>query len=325
MNLHRKHSDDRMNHYFKDISDIKGFEDKLYSLYQKVFEDKLENILLYQEKDFLNSLTAGVWIDLEDLYSTYVLGEQFLQDLVKRYENLVKESMYVTNYVALDKAWNDHVSKVHEYTLLTHFRKHCRFTKAFAKHTCDGHFIQILEKGKVKYLICVECRKSYMHDSILMNCNKCDLQYYSVVIPFDEDPNVLPATWDKYHCNTMKSEKMRCIQCREVFFYNLNENMLVCLSCKFKISPLEVVWSCLVCKEEFKTDARPYNLLEFKICKQAIRQTLLLKQRAKPYSVPCCDISMYSTIFIHKAECNGELFQGEYDKKTIVVCSNARL
>jgi hypothetical protein len=324
MNISKHHSDDKMDLYYKDISNPKAFEDKIYALYQKEFEDKLENILLYNEKEFMNSLTAGVYIDLEDLYSSYILGEQIVQDLIKKNERIVEETLYYSHYQILNKAWNDYVNKTNEFTCLSNYRKHCRYSKAFAKHTCEGDFIQVLEKGKTKYVICMECRKSYMHDSILMYCNKCDQKYYSAAIPEDENSNIQPATWDKYHCNSMKNEKMRCIKCREVFFYNISDNQLLCFSCKLKINPLEIFWNCLVCKEEFKTEARPFNPLEYKLCKQAIRQTLLLKQRARPYTVPCCNVSFYSTVFFHKAECNGELYQGEYDKKTIVVCAKCK-
>jgi hypothetical protein len=313
-----------MDSYMKDIANPGQFEDKIYSLYQKEFEEKLENILIYGNKEFMSSLTAGVNIDLEDLYSTDIHGESVVQDLLEKYEKLIHDTLYYRHYAALNEAWNDYVNKTHEFSLLSHYRKHCRYSKAYAKHTCGGNFIQVEEKGKVKYVICVECKKSYLQDAILMYCNKCDQKYYSVSIPLDQDINTLPATWDKYHCNTMKAEKMRCIKCKETFFYNLTENMLVCLSCKFKVAPTEIAWNCVVCKVEFNTDARPFNPMEFKFCKQAIRQALLLKQRAKPYSVPCCNVSTYSTVFFHKAECSGDLFQGEYDKKTIVVCSKCK-
>jgi hypothetical protein len=310
MNFQRKNSDNKMDLFYQDIANRTQFEEKICALYQKEFEEKLENILLYKNVEFINSLTAGVCIDLEDLYSAYVLDEQIIQDLLKKYEQIIQDTIYANNYVVLNKAWNDYVNKTDVFTIVSQFRKHCRYTKAFAKHTCDGSFIQ--------------CRKSYLHDSILMFCNKCDKNYYSAILPDNADTNLLPATWDKYHCNTMKAEKMRCIKCKDTFFYNLTENILICLSCGYRIASKDIVWNCVVCKEEFKTEARPYNAMEYKFCKQAIRQTLLLKQRAKPYSVPCCNVSIYSTIFTHKAECDGELYQGEWDKNAIVVCSKCK-
>jgi hypothetical protein len=316
-----------MKQFYKDISNEKAFEEKMHTLVKKEFEDKFENILLHKEKEFMNSLTAGVCIDLEDIYSAEVLGEKTVQDLLKKYSTLIKDTLYITNFISLNKAWNDYLAKPNEFISLSHYRKHCRYTSAFAKHSCDGCFIQVndtKDAAVVKYVICIECKKCYQHDSILMYCNKCDLNYYSNTIPVNESIDFLQATWDKYHCTTMKSERMRCIKCKEIFYYDVKEDKLICLGCKFKIAPLEIYWKCVVCSSEFNTGARPYNPMEYKFCKQAIRQALFLKQRAQPYNVPCCNVPIYSTIFFHKSECRGELYQGEYDKKTIVVCSKCK-
>jgi tRNA A-37 threonylcarbamoyl transferase component Bud32 len=324
MNYQDKHSDIRIEAFYNDITNIEKFENKIHSLYEKEFEEKLENILICKDNEFMSSLTAGVNIDLEDIYCTDVLGESLVVELLMKYEQIIHDSLYYIQYMALKNAWDDYVNKIHEFSLLSHYRKHCRYSKAYAKHSCDGSFIQVEEEGMTKYVICVECKKCYLHDAILMYCKKCDQKYYSVAIPHDQNINILPATWDKYHCNTMKCEKMRCIKCKDTFYYNLTENMLICLSCNYKVSPLEIVWNCAICKAEFSTDARPYNPMEYKFCKQAIRQSLLLKQRAKPYSVPCCDVPIFSTVFFHKGECNGELYEGKYDTKSIVVCSKCK-
>jgi hypothetical protein len=316
-------SNKRMEQYFKDTSNLPNFEDKIYSLFKKEFEEKMENILLYKDTEFMNNLTAGVCIDLEDMYTSEVLGERLVKDLLKKYESIIQETLYIINFIALNKAWNDYVANTNNFLLLSHYRKHCRYTNAFAKHSCDGYFIQVIDHKDetVKYVICVECKKSYQSDAILMYCKKCDVNYFSTVVPNNESIDIMQATWDKYHCNTMKSERMHCIKCKEIFYYDMKEDKLLCLKCKFKIPPLEIYWKCVVCSSEFATGARPYNPMEYKFCKQAVRQALLIKQRAQPYTVPCCKVQTYSAIFFHKAECRGELYQGEYDKKTIVVCS----
>src|SRR4051812_9001583 len=115
MNSQKEPADIRMKQYHKDITKPQAFEDKLYALFKDEFDDKLENILLHKEKEFINNLTSGVYIDLEEIYSAEVLNEKIMQDLLKKMSILIQDTLYITNCISLNKAWNDYLNKSNEF------------------------------------------------------------------------------------------------------------------------------------------------------------------------------------------------------------------
>ena len=112
--------------------------------------------------------------------------------------------------------------------------------------------------------------------------------------------DLLPATWDNYHCPQIINEKMKCIKCREIFYLNMKNNMLTCLNknCGCISKPSRILWTCTVCKKEFKSGCIPYNPLDLIVIKKVIRQTLLLKHLAHPNKMPCCKLNVFLLIFI---------------------------
>jgi ribosomal protein L37AE/L43A len=102
----------------------------------------------------------------------------------------------------------------------------------------------------------------------------------------------------------------------------MQTGMLCCLNkkCNFTVKPMHILWTCSSCGKEFKSNAIPYNPLEVILIKKVIRHTLLLKHRAHPYKIQCCDLNVYFTDFYHKKICRGTLFEGELNDKMIIVC-----
>ena len=43
------------------------------------------------------------------------------------------------------------------------------------------------------------------------------IKYVDKVVPQENKDKF--ATWEKYHCNQIFNEKMKCIKCRELFYY----------------------------------------------------------------------------------------------------------
>ena len=103
---------------------------------------------------------------------------------------------------------------------------------------------------------------------------------------------------------------------------NMSTGKLCCSNknCNFIVNPMKILWSCISCGKEFKSKAIPYNPLEITLIKKVIRQTLLLKHRAHPNKLPCCDLNVYFTDFYHKKICRVILFEGELNDKMIIVC-----
>jgi hypothetical protein len=114
---------------------------------------------------------------------------------------------------------------------------------------------------------------------------------------------------------------MRCIKCNDTFYLSRKSNLLKCLSCKFEIKPSNIAWQCLFCKEEFKSNAKQYDSIEFKIIRDSINETILNQNRALPQYSQCC---LEKKDYFHKKDCSGEIFLGDLFGKKIVVCEKCK-
>jgi hypothetical protein len=161
-----------------------------------------------------------------------------------------------------------------------------------------------------------------------MICCNCYSFYYSEIIPESiRNENIYLATWTKYHCKNINNEKMSCIKCGEDFW--LKNNKLFCKNCKFEIEPGNIIWTCLICNEDFNSNAKVYNPLEFKEAQLILKEALIYKKIVKPSELPCKCITNEKQIdhinFYHKyknnEECKGLLYFCEINEKRFIICS----
>ena len=182
---------------------------------------------------------------------------------------------------------------------VNHFRKHCINTSDIAYHMCEdgkiGQFIKlesknINDKKDFCYIICLNCNYCYLGKCIYMYCNYCKKNYYSSILKDNENINILPATWDKYHCGKRTKEIMKCLKCKNILYLDLKSYRLICLNktCNFSSKPEHIVWGCYLCGADFKSGAKIYNPLEYIILKKVINKALLYKIKAIPSFLPCC-------------------------------------
>lgn len=327
------------------------FKEKLYHLFSQEFEEKIPNILVLKETDFMYQYLNRIKLVIEDLYSNEAYDNFILVQLMKECEKKIYEEGYKKSYALLNKGWNEYenaintpqkgdikhfrkssmenrslnsLSKKSTIIYLKSYRKHCQSTDA-PIHKCKGRFIPIFDdKREITHVICCDCKSCYFANSILMFCNACNVEYYSCHST-NLNKNYQPATWEKYHCGAIINDQMHCIKCKDLFYLNLVDGTLVCLKCKFEADPLTILWNCMLCHRDFKSNAKIYNPMEFKLIKVAIKNTILAKIPTKPQSVPCCNINVRSYTFFHKGECRGYLYQGEINGKKIIVCSKCKM
>ena len=321
----------KYNQFLNDINNGNYVEKKINHFLKNEFEEVFSEILIINKQQFIDQIKKGVSLSLEDLYSEKCLTNEKLLNLIEA-SLLSITNDYINIYNFLSKSWSNHEKiskrKGQEEEMLTIFRKHCINTDEYAYHNCEfknNNFIVINEENqnkKNKYIICIACKRVYLSSFILCRCNKCNVDYYTNVLNTKEEMDLLPATWDNYHCAQIINEKMKCIKCKEVFYLNMKTGNLVCLNkkCGFISKPSRILWTCTVCKKDFKSGCIPYNPLDLIIIKRTIRQTLLVKHLAHPNRVPCCKINVFFTSFYHKNACKGILYVGELNNSLIIVC-----
>ena len=324
--------EDKYEKYKKEILNEKMFSFRVNNLFMNEFEESIEDILILSENQFFIQIRNRVEAELEEIYSEKIFSDKKFLNLIDKGVNYIK-SDYNQNYELLNNTYNIYTknknfSKNEKITFLTSkYRRHCinEVDNEFATHTCSnklGKFILVERNGKTEFLICSNCKKVYYETMILCKCYKCNIEYYTEILPNKENEFILPATWDNYHCKQITKEKMKCIKCREIIYINLKTNMLLCLNknCNFTSKPNKILWTCAICNQDFKSGAIPYNPLEIEIIKKVIKQTLYLKHYAHPNKVPCCKVNIFFSEFHHKKKCDGVLYTGELNNEVIIVC-----
>ena len=329
----------------QDIKDQKLFNVKLISLFNTEYDEIINDILNLKEDLFIDQIKEGVSLVLEDKYTDYCLTEARAMKLISKNIEDIKNK-YRNDFFLINNAWSTYEKNSKKRInkdsniFLTGFRKHCINSEEYASHNClskekDGEkncrFIVVnnLDNTKeIKFVICEKCKKVYYSSFILARCYKCKVDYYTSLLYPDENPDMLLATWDNYHCLQLINEKMKCINCHQYFYINMKNGLLTCLNkkCGFISKPNRILWTCCTCKKDFKSGAIPYNPLDIQVTKKLILQTILLRHKAHPKKMICgCKLNVFFTEFNHSKNCNGILYESELDDNTIIVCEKCKM
>ena len=334
----------------KDLLNIKELISKLDILFEEQLSKTFKDILIIPRNNFLNIIISEVKNFLDEQYGEEIYkNEKFINFFSSSCNNL--EDKYNTYMEELTSAWEDYESnrnlKNEKSYFFSNFRKHCIDTDNLAIHNCSegntGNFIQVLKKSKkgtinakkrnvqspqIQYLICNNCKTVYFSNKFMNYCKECNINYLSSILSYNEDPELLLATLERPHCDTLVNEKIKCMKCKDYCLYlNMKSNRLQChnKSCTYNELPYNIEWICNICSKTFYSDVKIYNPVEIQQIKEIIKLTLLLKKKAHPSKVTCCkNINVQTQDFFHKKECNGLLYFGEYNSKTIIVCDKCK-
>ena len=299
----------------------------IYSLYKTNFIDNCELIIIEKQNNFLDKFFSKMKLIIKNEYDEDIFDkDKDLYEITKKCENDFISDIY----------WPMHDSCIHGYNkfkslknnnngfYLSNFLSHCNYEQ-IALHSCGSKFILIESNtSSNSYALCTGCKKCYFSSSIPIYCPFDRKKYYSKIIN-KEDKNLLPATWDEYHCkNPIINEQMSCIECGDKFW--LKNDKLYCKNCKLEVDPLLIIWTCVICKKEFKSKAKMYNPLEYKEIGNAIKEAKIYKKIVKPNELPCkCmkNSEIKNQNFYHKpnGKCKGVLYIGNLKKEEILICS----
>ena len=315
--------------YYMPTTKIKSSINNITEICNSIYEDLFPYILKISKMQFFEKFNKEV----DDIFLSGKYKSENIKYVLESKENIIKK--YDKDFNYLNDEYENYLKNKNKYKYLTHFRKHCIDTDHYAFHYCSsnkkGKFIEIknrfIKNNEAAYVICEGCKQCYLSKFILMLCNHCNRKYFSNILKEKEDGNILPATWKKYHCNSLVNAIMKCIKCRSTLYFNLVSKKLVCLNkkCNFNSKPESILWICNVCNKEFRSDAKIYNPLEFQILKKSINYALLKQIKAAPRELPChCTKNLSKLVFYHKDECQGELYKGMLIDRPILVCNKCK-
>ena len=319
-----------------DILDPNFLKNTIQNIYLTEFEDLFCQILTVN--DFIKQLNQKSMSTLINLYTDSILTNSSIMNICKDKESYVLNHYYNPNLKILKNAWAEYqinlkaisTSKLSKknnecFSYLNTFIPHCNNNNtSVAIHECGERLLTVHDSSNnVTHAICIGCKSCYFAECIKLFCITCQIPYYSKFLNDKElKEELVIATWEKYHCNQLINDHMRCIKCNEAFYLNRKSNILRCKKCKIDVKPSNIAWQCLVCKLEFKCQPKQYFPLEFKIVRDAIKETLSKKELALPSSTPCCE--KLAKEFFHKKECTGMIYQGTLFNKPIIVCEKCR-
>lgn len=326
----------KYNTFLKDIKDENSFMKKLDSLYDIQYTELFSKILNMTRIDFNEKIASNISFILSEEYTPQIReNKDYILILYKCLQKYNKKCIDTLNL--LIEAYESHEInkklKNAESDYITNFRKHCSKTGEFAIHKCHndreefGKFIPVYTNKNIKYVICNLCRKVYVINKFKNYCEECRQVYYCNLLSKEENPNLLPATWNPPHCETIINKNIYCNKCKGILYLNLLNNELQCINrkCKNILEPNNIQWNCPSCNDFFRSNAKVFNPSEVDHCKYLIKKALILKQKAHPYKIPCCkDMELINTEFSHGKNCSGILYFVENNKKLIVVCKKCR-
>ena len=314
-----------------DFSDEKKFESNLEKLFQYIFLNIFPNILNLPRIDFMNSLMTSVKSILEEQYSSEIYSNEKFFSLFLSV-NKIFEKKYKDYNQILSNAWDNYSNENNSY--FTDFKKHCGKTQEKAMHLCNknnknetGNYIIVFLKNEIKFLICEKCRKSYYANLFINFCQNCKCNYYSGLISQKENAISQLATYTTPHCDSIVNEKIPCNKCKNPLYYNFKDNMVECknVGCIYKTRPNYGNWKCNICNTYFKSDIKLYNHFDLLYLKRIYGIALLIKQKAHPGVLPCCqDLDEKNLIFRHKKDCSGILYFWILNTKIIVICEKCK-
>ena len=314
-----------------DFSDEKKFESNLEKLFQYIFLNIFPNILNLPRIDFINSLMTSVKSILEEQYSSEIYSNEKFFSLFLSV-NKIFEKKYKDYNQILSNAWDNYSNENNSY--FTDFKKHCGKTQEKAMHLCNknnknetGNYIIVFLKNEIKFLICEKCRKSYYANLFINFCQNCKCNYYSGLISQKENSISQLATYTTPHCDSIVNEKIPCNKCKNPLYYNFKDNMVECknVGCIYKTRPNYGNWKCNICNTYFKSDIKLYNHFDLLYLKRIYGIALLIKQKAHPGVLPCCqDLDEKNLIFRHKKDCSGILYFWFLNTKIIVICEKCK-
>ena len=238
---------------------VDPFYQKIIEIYTSLYEDNFSRILLSSKLSFIGNLQKKV----DEIIKLQFTKEQLKsQNLTFQYSK-AKESIlsrYKTDHNKLEEESKKFQKFPEKFSYLKHYRKHCIKTENFAQHSCSykksGKFIEIKTKKNGKfitsYVICAECKICFLSNFIKALCSYCNKEYYTNVLGENEDENLLPSTWEKYHCTSLFNEIMKCTKCKNILYLDLTTNKLLCKKCHFTSKQKEILWKCSICKTDFR-------------------------------------------------------------------------
>ena len=302
----------------------------LKEIFTTQYNDLFCKLLKKTHEEFISLLKQQVILHLRIIDKQ--CDSSLLINLYKKYEHISKDDK-----IRIKKIY-DKIKKYKENNLLyldtLDIYVHCYKCKE-AIHKCGNKLVNF-----ENLFFCLKCQKVYNQNYIKLFCYNCNKTYITTKRSLEEKKYdyFYSISYAKYHCFTENEEKIKCLNCGDDLYYNINNVNLnlknsqelrgmrdiFCIKCKLIFDTKEIFFTCRICGENFK--AEPQIFKNF----PSIKKYLLLLVhtfRKNVYALPdiitnkkcSCDLNGVQ-YFLHKD--NGRLFEGNKNGKSVIICDH---
>ena len=331
----------------KEMYREKDFVKKIIDIFDIINSEKFQDIIILQRNKYIEQVVKEVLSMLKQIYSENISTNKKFNTIFQLAKEDFEEK-YDVYYNEISEEWDifyekkkneENVSSFY----LTDFRKHCHNHEGLAMHKCgrgeSGKFIKISVRSgsryrnlkELKYVICEECKKVYPKDLFNSYCSFCKENYLCNILAPNTNKEYFMASYSNPHCDSFVNKAIPCEYCQEKLYIFINEKKLKCLNSKCNNvidlnNKNELQWNCNKCNKSFKSNVKIYNPSENFILTKILKKALLLKAKAYPKFMDCCNLDLANTTFYHKKDCNGILYlcniENYYlkNKKWVIVC-----
>ena len=306
-------------------------EKELYELFEFNYDDLFCKILKISEKSLTYFLKQQV------IYNLQIIKKEVSPETLSTYLDLFIKR-YKDNFKLVKKNYNIIKEKQKEekndlmYLDITKCYIHCPKCINIL-HKC-GKKLVIYDE----YIYCIKCNNVYNKNQIMLFCSECNKNYLSklrkpVFNGNKKFEKLFLLKFKKYHCNTNKDEKIKCLKCSNNLYFRLEQNnptkdnkinIIYCIKCKLKYNLEDVFFKCKICLKNFQSEAKLFSEFSHKKKKLLfLIHTLLRNKNALPKLTECekkckCDLK-YTKVYYHNED-QGKLLEGIKNSKTSVVC-----
>ena len=306
-------------------------EKELYELFEFNYDDLFCKILKISQKSLIYFLKQQV------IYNLQIIKKKVSPETLNTYLDLFIKR-YKDNYKLVKKNFNIIKEKESKekndliYLDITKCYIHCPKCVNIV-HKCRKKLVLYDE-----YIYCITCNNVYNKNQIMLYCSECNKNYLTKLRKPVFDGNkkfekLFLLKFKKYHCNTDKDEKIKCIKCSNNLYFRLVQNnpikdnkikIIYCIKCKLKYNLEDVFFKCKICLKNFQSEAKLFR--DFSNNQKKLLfliHTLLRNKSALPLLKQCeikckCDLK-YIKEYYHKED-QGKLLEGIKNGKTSVVC-----
>ena len=302
------------------IADISIYELELSQIFQEQYNDLYSNILHISQDEFISNLQKQVSLMIKINKKNYsdVLIKKVQNIFIKMYLNDKNQCQNLLNVLKKMKKENLPFLEKPNYYI------HCQSCKE-ALHSCGNALIYFNNN-----VFCLACEEVYKSFQIKMYCWEHNINYYSKIRKIENKnlENLFPVCFLKLHCEKSKENLIKCKICHNQLYTDISSNknyitQLICECCKKIFDVSKLFYYCDICNKNFKCEAKIHIDFDKNKLKSICIIHSLIKQN---YSLPkiimnkeCnCDILKMKKF---KHFDGGILFDGDYDGKKVIVCS----